>query len=219
MRIIIVGASGHAQVIIDSIERAGDHQIAGCVAENHPGKRTFFGCPLLGGLAVLATVFALHNAEALIAAVGDNDKRAAVVRRVSEMMPATPFVKCIHPSAQIGRCVEIGEGTVVMAGAIINSGTQVGRHCIVNTAARVDHDCVLGDFVSVAPGATLGGNVHVGEYSAISLGASVIHGITIGHDTVIGAGAVVVRNVESNVVAYGVPARVIRHRERGDRYL
>ena len=106
-----------------------------------------------------------------------------------------------------------------MAGAVINSGTQVGRHCIVNTSARVDHDSVLGDFVSVAPGATLGGSVHVGEYSAISLGASVIHGITIGHDTVIGAGAVVVRNVDSNVVAYGVPARVVRRRERGQRYL
>jgi sugar O-acyltransferase (sialic acid O-acetyltransferase NeuD family) len=219
MRIILLGASGHARVIIDSIERAGEHQVAGLVAEDDNGRRSFFGYPLLGGLAVLAAVVASHNAEALVAAVGDNDKRAAVVRRVSEMLPATPFVKCIHPSAQIGRCVEIGEGTVVMAGAVINSGTQVGRYCIVNTAARVDHDSVLGDFVSVAPGATLGGNVHVGEYSAISLGASVIHGITIGHDTVIGAGAVVVRNVEGNVVAYGVPARVVRQRERSDRYL
>ena len=219
MKILLVGASGHARVIIDAIERAGDHQIVGLVAEDHAGQRTFFGYPLLGGLAVLATVFAGHNAEALIAAVGDNDKRAVVVRRASDILPATPFATCIHPSAQIGRCVEIGEGTVVMAGAVINSGTQVGRHCIVNTSARVDHDSVLGDFVSVAPGATLGGNVHVGEYSAISLGANVIHGITIGHDTVIGAGAVVVRDVDSNVVAYGVPARVVRRRERGQRYL
>ena len=73
--------------------------------------------------------------------------------------------------------------------------------------------------MSIAPGATLGGNVRVGGGSAISLGVGVIHGITIGEDTVIGAGAVVVRDMPPGVVAYGVPARVIRTRARGERYL
>ena len=219
MRIILLGASGHARVILDSLERAAQHVVVGLLAEDLGGTSTFCGYPLFGGIAALAEVYASLKAEGLIAAVGDNAARAEFVSRASEIMSATLFATCIHPSAQIGRCVEIGEGTVVMAGAVINSGTQVGRHCIVNTSARVDHDSVLGDFVSVAPGATLGGSVHVGEHSAISLGANVIHGITIGHDTVIGAGAVVVRNVDSNVVAYGVPARVVRRRERGQRYL
>ncbi len=219
MRILILGASGHARVILDSIERAGEHQVVGLVAEDRTDDGTFCGYPLVGGIGDLGRVCDEYDVEGLLAGVGDNFTRSEMIRQASEIAPSIAFVNCVHPSAQIGRCAEIGEGSAIMAGAVVNSGTQIGRHCIVNTGARVDHDCVLGDFVSIAPGATLGGNVRVGNCSAVSLGASVIHGITIGDDTVVGAGAVVVRNVGSNVVAYGTPARVVRSRVRGQRYL
>jgi sugar O-acyltransferase (sialic acid O-acetyltransferase NeuD family) len=219
MKILLIGASGHAKVIIDVLERAEQHEIVGLIAEDPPTDPTFSCYPILGRLDDLVRLSVEHSVESLVAAVGDNFSRSEVIRRASELAPTVGFVSCIHPSAQIARCAEIGEGTVIMAGAIVNSGTHVGRHCIINTGACVDHDCVLGDFVSIAPGAILGGNVRVGDCSAVSLGASVIHGISIGADAVVGAGAVVVRNVESNVVVYGTPARVVRPRVKGQRYL
>ena len=219
MKILILGASGHAKVIIDLIEKAGQHEVVGLVAEDRTDDGTFCGYPVAGGIQDLARVCDDYKVECLVAGIGDNFSRSEVIRRASEIRPDSRFASASHPSAQIARCVQIGEGTVVMAGAIVNSGTQIGRHCIINTGASVDHDSVLGDFVSIAPGAALGGNVRVGNCSAVSLGASVIHGISIGEDTVIGAGAVVVRDIKSNVVAYGVPARVIRQRVRGQKYL
>lgn len=219
MKILILGASGHAKVIIDLIERAGEHQVVGLVAEDRPDNGTFCGYPVAGGIEELAAVCDDLAVEGLVAGVGDNWRRSEVIRRACEIRPGSRFVSASHPAAQIAHGVELGEGTVVMAGAVVNSGTQIGRHCIINTGACVDHDSVLGDFVSIAPGATLGGSVRVGTGSAISLGANVIHGITIGEDTVIGAGAVVVRPVPGNVVAYGVPARIIRARTRSQRYL
>lgn len=113
----------------------------------------------------------------------------------------------------------VGEGTVLMAGSVVNSDTVIGKHCIVNTKASVDHDCDVSDFSSLAPGVTLGGTVTVGEFSAISVGASVAHSKVIGAHTVVGAGAVVVRDIPSLVVAYGIPARVVRARVQGDKYL
>lgn len=46
---------------------------------------------------------------------------------------------------------------MVMAGAVINSGAVIGKHCIVNTGAAIDHDCVVGDYVHIAPGAHISG--------------------------------------------------------------
>jgi sugar O-acyltransferase (sialic acid O-acetyltransferase NeuD family) len=219
MKILVIGASGHAKVIIDIIEQAGAHEIVGLITEDPGTDRMFGGYPVLGGLHDLLQVAQEHHAKGLIAAVGDNWGRGEVARRVRDNHAAVDFITLVHPSAQIARCVEIGSGTVIMAGAVVNSGSRVGCHCVINTRASIDHDSVIGEFVSIAPGATLGGNVHIGDFSAISLGSSIIHGLTIGEHTVIGAGSVVLRDVPSYVVAYGTPARVIRERQKGQRYL
>lgn len=219
MRILLIGASGHAKVIIDIIERAGEHEIVGLITAEQRHDPIFNGYPILGGFDSLPEISEERNVEGLIAAVGDNWSRSEVVRRVADLLPTCDFVTCTHPSAQIARCVEIGSGTVIMAGAVVNSGSCIGRHCIINTRASLDHDSVIGEFASIAPGATVGGNVHIGDYSAISLGSNIIHGLTIGEHTVIGAGSAVVSDVPSYVVAYGTPARVIRERQKGQRYL
>jgi acetyltransferase-like isoleucine patch superfamily enzyme len=106
-----------------------------------------------------------------------------------------------------------------MAGAVLNPGVRVGEFCIVNTRASLDHDSTMGAFSSLAPGAITGGNVAVGSYSNVGMGATVLPGVSIGQHTLIGAGALVYRSVPDNSVAYGVPARLIRSRQPGDRYL
>jgi sugar O-acyltransferase (sialic acid O-acetyltransferase NeuD family) len=219
MKILILGASGHAKVIIDLIERSGQHEVVGLLGEDRPDDGTLCGYLVMGRIEDLPSICRAQDVQCLVAGIGDNWSRSETICRVGELRPGSRFLTASHPSAQIARDVEMGEGTVVMAGAVINSGAQIGRHCIINTGARVDHDCVLGDFVSIAPGATLGGNVRIGTGSAISLGVGVIHGMTIGEDTVIGAGAIVLEDVPAGVVAYGLPARVVRARARGERYL
>jgi acetyltransferase-like isoleucine patch superfamily enzyme len=106
-----------------------------------------------------------------------------------------------------------------MAGAVVNPNSSIGEHCIVNTASSIDHDSIIERFSSLAPGVTTGGNVRLKEFSVLSLRAAVIHGCTIGAHTVIGAGATVLRNIPDFCVAYGTPARVVRARKMGEKYL
>lgn len=124
-----------------------------------------------------------------------------------------------HPKASIGEEVSIGVRTVVMAGASISPCSSVGRFCILNPNSSRDHDSVLEDFASLAPGATTGGNRRIGHYSAISIGAILVQGIHIGEHTVVGAGSLVMKPIESFVVAYGTPAKAVRDRKHGDKYL
>ncbi|MDB6059015.1 MAG: acyltransferase, left-handed parallel beta-helix (hexapeptide repeat) family, partial [Verrucomicrobiales bacterium] len=120
------------------------------------------------------------------------------------------FATAIHPSAIVASDVEIGDGTVIAAGAVVNPGAHIGAQVIVNTSATVAHECVIHDGAHIGPGARMGGNVVIGKGTWVAIGATLIDRIKVGEGVIIGAGAVVTRDITSGVVAYGVPARAIR---------
>ena len=217
--IVIVGSSGHARVIIDIIEKEGKYNIVGLLDAFKKIGDLAFGYKILGEEKHLPELIEKHQLTGCIIAIGDNWVRNVVKNKITEIHPSTNFINTIHPLATIARGVTVGMGTVVMAGAVINSNSQIGDFCIINTNASIDHDSIMDDFSSIAPGVTTGGNVSIGEYSAISLGANIIHGIKIGKHSVVGAGSTVLSNINGYVVAYGIPAKTIRKRKEGDKYL
>lgn len=218
-RIVIVGTSGHAKVVAEILERAAKYTIAGLLDSFRPAGESAFGYRILGSEQVLGALIASEGITGVLIAIGDNWQRARMARSIAERVPQLAFVSAVHPSAAIARDVTLGEGNVVMPGAVINPGAHLGMHCIVNTGATVEHDCSLGDFASLAPGAVLGGNVKLGDFAACMLGAHVIHRRRVGAHAIVGAGALVLRDVPDRGVAYGVPASVVRHRNEGDPYL
>jgi acetyltransferase EpsM len=123
------------------------------------------------------------------------------------------LVTAVHPTAVVANDVQVSPGTVVAAGAIINPATQIGQNAIINTGASVDHECVIEEGVHICPGVHLAGKVTVGRATWVGIGATVTDHIRIGAGSIIGAGAVVVNDIPDGVIAYGVPAKVIRRVE------
>ena len=203
-KIAVFGAGGHAKVVTDLIQLHPELTIAKVFAEASDEL-------LFPAIA--------HQFDGGIVAIGDNHVRRQVIERILSIHSEFTFVTLIHPQAIVAHDVVIGAGTVVMAGAVINTGTKIGSHCIVNTRSSVDHDCRIHDYASVGPGATLGGGVHVGIGSAVGLGANLIQNMSIGDHCVIGAGSTVVKPVPAQVIAYGSPARVMRSRQVGEKYM
>ena len=115
----------------------------------------------------------------------------------------------IHPSAIIGEQVEMADGTVIMAGVIINSCTKIGRGCIINTASTIDHDNIIEDYVHISPGVHLAGNVRVGEETWLGIGSLVKNNISVTNKCQVGAGAVIVRDINEPGTYIGIPARKI----------
>jgi len=217
--IVLIGASGHAKVIIDIIERAGRYRLVGLLDRNKKPGDTLLGYPVLGVEESLRNWQTVYDIVGGIVAIGDNWIRHIVAQKMRSIDPNFRFVTAIHPSASIGKRASIGAGTVIMAGATVNPDSHIGTHCILNTQSSLDHDCSMANFASLAPGAITGGNVHIGTYSAISLGAKLIHGITVGEHSVVGAGSLVLKDIDPYQIAYGSPAKAIRQREKGERYL
>ncbi len=218
-KVVILGSSGHAKVVIDIFEKENKYQIIGLIDPYRQIGEETLGYKVIGKDEDLPHLIASEPNTFIFIAIADNWFRKNIVDKILNMVPNIGFATAIHPSVQIGKNVKIGKGTAVMAGAIINSDSQIGDFTIINTKASIDHDCKMMDFSSIAPNVTLGGNVIIGEYSAISIGAIVKHGITIGKHSIIGAGALLMKNCSDNVIMYGVPAQMIRKREIGEKYL
>ena len=217
--IAIIGSSGHARTIIDILQLTGEYNLVGLLDSFKTSEGSLPGYEILGTPSDIPALVSANRFTAAIAGVGDNWARARLVREIRRLMPQFPFVSAIHPSAIVARDARIGAGSVIMAGAIVNPGCEIGEHCIVNTRASLDHNSVMEPYSSLGPGVTTGGTVHIGAYSAVGIGATILQNITIGTHTVIGAGATVFQDVPDYIVAYGTPARTIRPRQPGDRYL
>ena len=145
-------------------------------------------------------------------AVGNPKIRKTLVEKVRTL--GFPFVTLLHPRVEKSALVEIGEGSVVTAGNILTVNIRLGKHVHVNLDCTIGHDAVLEDYVTLAPGVHVSGQVYIREGAYIGTGAVIINGteeapLEIGEYAIIGAGAVVVRDVPASTTVVGVPARPI----------
>ena len=207
--IIVLGGGGHAKAVIGILKTMPSFRILGYTAPSDSGP--ILDICHLGGDGELAGLVTVHRD--LCAALGIG--QLAIGKRRMGLMTAAggfglKFPPIVSPNALIAEEVAIGAGATIMHMSVVNSGTSIGAGDILNTNCVVEHDCSIGDFVHVAPGATLCGGVRIGSGSMIGAGATVIEGIRIAENCLIGAGATVVRDVNEPGVYVGCPAHRIR---------
>jgi sugar O-acyltransferase (sialic acid O-acetyltransferase NeuD family) len=213
MNIVIIGAGGHGKVVADILQHDPEVKIAGFIDDdkNMLGQ-LIDGCRVLGNFASLPELTAGYKLDGAVIAIGDNKVRARLYEELEKT--GLKHKSAIHTHALIAKDVDIGSGVVIASGAVISTGTRVGNNVIINTGVVIDHDNYIEDHTHISPGVKLAGRVTVGKYTHVGLGVTIIEDISIGENCVIGAGAVVVADVPANATAVGVPARVIKFKER-----
>ena len=200
--VVIIGASGHGKVIADIIVNSDD-KVLGFLddADDVQGKK-IIGFPVLGKIAD----FDKYRDCEFVIAIG----KPYIRDKISNELPVKWYT-AIHPTAVISSLdVEIGEGTVIMANAVVNPSARIGKHCIINTGAIVEHDNILEDYVHLSPNVTLAGIVKVGKSTHIGAGSCTKQVLNIASDCIIGAGSVIVKDITESGTYVGVPARKIK---------
>lgn len=205
-RLIIIGASGHGKVAADIARLNGYKDIV--FLDNNPELKECAGYPVLG-----FDTMTTELGGDIFVAVGNGKIR----KKLMEINKGRDFPLLIHPCSVIADDVLIGEGSVVMAGTVINANAKIGRGCIVNTSSSVDHDCIIGNFVHVSVGAHLCGTVTVGDDAWIGTGVTISNNVNICSNAIIGAGAVIVNNIKEEGTYIGVPAMKVNGEERRNR--
>lgn len=198
--VVLFGGGGHARAVADVLVRAG----SAVIAVVDPRSIDWSGVKALGaddeGVA-----FALREAVPGVVAVGDNQRRFALLRRLQTAGVLLPFVKA--RSATVATSAEVREGVVVLEHAHVGPGASVGSGAVVNTTAVLEHDTRVGVCALVGPGAVLAGGATCGDRTLVGAGAILAPGIRVGSDVVVAAGAAVVKDVTDGAVVVGVPAR------------
>ena len=206
--VIVVGAAGHACVLIDALRLMGA-RVLGCSSNEAvrpsglPQDVDFLGDEEAILDRTPASVY-LVNGLGSIASTGR--RRALYERFKSE---GYRFAQVVHPAAVIASEVDLGEGAQVMAGAVVQTGCRVGHNVLVGSGCTIDHDCIIDDHAHIAAGATLAGSVTVDSGAHVGTGATVIQGLSIGAGSLIAAGATVIEPVADHVAVAGSPAHVI----------
>lgn len=148
--------------------------------------------------------------------IGENATRRKVALRFAETLR---FTTLIHPSVSFGhrqrQAVEECRGVVVCAGVRFSNNIRVGHFNLFNLNSTISHDVIIEDYVTIAPGACITGNVHLGNGCWVGAGAVINQGnnmrkLHVGANTIIGSGSVVVKDCEPDAVYVGIPARRIK---------
>lgn len=200
-KLLIIGASGHGKVVADIALKINRWQSISFL-DDKKGIKTSMGLDVIG---TSEDVFTHIEEYEIFVGIGNNTTRQRIYEMLETFGASIPVL--IHPDAVIGSHVEIGIGTVVMAGVIVNCFTKIGKGCIINTGSTVDHENNIEDFVHISPGAHLAGTVKVGQGSWVGIGSVVSNNVNITSGCKVGAGSVVVKDIIEPGVYVGVPAR------------
>ena len=217
--VLLIGGGNQVQYTIDIIEKENKYKIVGIVDSIKEIGTQLYGYTIIGRQEQLNELVDTYKIDGGIISIGDNWSRYNVHNELKKIKPDFEYFNAIHPSVCIGNNVSIGSGVVAMAGCIFNPSSAIGDFCFFATGAQIEHDCIIGDYASVSAGSVMGGHVKLGKLSAITLGVTVVDRISIGENTVVGAGSIVLKSLPNDVLVYGNPAKIIRQRDKGEKFL
>lgn len=187
--ILLVGAGGHAQACIDLLEAEGAFKIHGLVGEKKEKRRAVHGYPIIGKDEDLEKLLKITRFFMLgVGQIRSPAPRQKLYTKIKLMGGVFPVVA--SPFSHVSPRSSLDEGTVVMHGAVVQSGAGIGKNCILNSQCLIEHGGRVGDHCHISTGAILNGEVQVGEGSFIGSGSIIQEGVSIPSYSIIPMGTI-----------------------------
>ncbi len=191
--IILIGAGGHARSCIDVIEQTGRYHILGLIGFPEQVGLEILGYPIIGSDDDLGTL--MNEEVSFLNALGQIKTpahRIEIFNRIKQQQGILPAI--ISPRAYVSVHAVVGEGTIIMHGAVVNAGARIGENCIINTNALIEHDVEVDDHCHISTSSTLNGGVKIRQGTFIGSGSMIRESVMIGENCVIGMGQNVLKD-------------------------
>lgn len=212
--LVVIGAGGYGRHALDIIEavnfqssRSDRFEVLG-VLDDDPSVENLDRLERRGykHLGTISQWLEQGNDANYVIGIGDPDTKVWIASLFDQYSLRSPVL--VHPDATIHSVVELGDGTLVSAGARIGTNSRLGRHVQVNYNATIGHDAIIGAYSSIYPGANIAGSVHTGRGCLIGSGAQVLQQLNVGANSTIAAAACVTKDIPENCTVMGVPAEI-----------
>jgi len=189
-KILLIGAGGHARSCIDVIESSDQFDIGGFIDKSDDLSEKNLQYSIIGTDKDLSELRNLYKyALVTVGQIKSPNIRVKLFESLKKLDFVLPII--ISPKAHVSKKAQIGEGSIIMHGAIVNAYASIGKNCIINNKALIEHDVVIGNHCHISTGTIINGEVSVGDKTFIGSGAVVRHDISIGSNCVIGAGEII----------------------------
>jgi sugar O-acyltransferase (sialic acid O-acetyltransferase NeuD family) len=196
--IYLLGGGGHCRSCIDVIEATNSYKIAGIFDNIENQNKTVHGYQQLGNdRDIDLWITSDDSALVCIGHIKSHSRRKELFDALITLKCKVPTI--VSPHSYVGRKTQIGAGTIVMHGVVINGGVTVGKNAIINSQSLLEHDVIVGDHTHVSTGAKINGGVSIGSGTFIGSGAIIHQGISIGSSCVVAAGSIVRESLEDYV--------------------
>jgi sugar O-acyltransferase (sialic acid O-acetyltransferase NeuD family) len=203
-KIILIGYSGHAYVVLETVLENGFELLGYSDREkaiSNPYSLTYLGFEKANDF------IGWQKEVSFVLGIGENKLRQNIANLIESK--GKNIEKIIDKTAHVSNTAVIGRGSFINKNVVVNALAVVGKNVILNTGCIIEHECVLEDAVHIGPGAVLAGNVTVGERTFVGANSVVKQGVKIGKDVIIGAGTVVISDVPDGAKLVGNPGRII----------
>ena len=216
-KLIIIGGGSLLNVSAEIVFLSKKINLVGYISEKKTPYKNIYNIKYLGSMNDISNK-QIEKFE-FILAVGDNFLRYKIYKKLLKKFNKISFVNLIHPSVIISKNTKIGKGNIICGNSNININTQIGNFCILNSRNSIDHDNEISDFVGTGPGVTTGGHVVINKFSFLGINSSIKNNIIINENSIVAGGSFLRKNTKKNSIYSGVPAKFLKERLVGEKYL
>ena len=188
-KIAIIGNGGHASACASLATELGFSICSKLVEVEFVDH----GQPLVGSLAWLVpAVNQRHECESFedhnwIIGIGSGAARERIAQRLGGSLHKPQFPSLVSHHANVPHGVNLGEGTLILPGAVVSRDSTVGRFSIINSGAILEHQSQIGDFSHLAPGSAVLGGASVGSNCLVGANSVIGQKVTLPDQSTLGA--------------------------------
>ncbi len=186
--LLLIGAGGHAQSVIDIIECKNEWVIKGLVGIDSEIDKEVLGYKIIASDKQLERLRKKYN----YAFISIGQIKSSILRReIAEQLENLKFEypNIISPFSVISKYSKIGCGNFIGHGAIVNASVHIKNQCIINSKSLLEHGVIVDSYCHISTGVILNGDVQIGEGSFIGSGSIIREGVKIPPNTTISAGS------------------------------